>query len=620
MSDPATFRLLAAAVYFVPALLWAVFAQSIWGFLRKRRPRSRAFVVLFIVGGLIALHYALWVLIALARSRATRVALLAASDADTAVLLGLGQHFARRWPVRADPPRPGWLGVNYGVAALAAIVFVLADLGTLALPGATSFVPFTAYLLAMAALTVWDVQRLARSGAWQPGRLDEATSADVIALALGFALVAATVAADSLGGATRRLLGGGPCRAAHALARAGRARVLPARARGAGASPAAPRRRLPPRGRRGRHPRRLRARAARGGVGALGEGPPAARLREEPLSRPAPAPHRGAHRGGRGRDRPGGEPAPALGPRAGPHRSPARELQRRGRPGDRRDRRSARPRARRGRVARAHGRGRALARARREACRHRRAGGTHRARDPEPGHRRPEPRAAARARARRALRPRAPPHPGRARARRAAGRGAPPLRAPRGLPLRARRSGRARPGDAGGVPPPPRGGRRDAGARAGGRRHRARRPREAPPGARQPARERARRHDRRGRRATHALGRGRQRARCRRARGARQRPRCAGGRVAAPLRAVLLDEAERYGPRARDRAAHDRGARPPDRGARGARAPPRRERRAGPGRVARAVTASGLLAASLYLVPALLWAIIARQLWAYLRT
>src|SRR5437016_4448699 len=229
MSDPATFRLLAAAVYFVPALLWAVFAQSIWGFLRKRRPRSRAFVVLFIVGGLVALHYALWVLIALARSRATRVALLAASDADTAVLLALGRHFARLWPVRADPPRPGWLGVNYGVAALAAIVFVLADLGTLALPGATSFVPFTAYLLAMAALTVWDVQRLARSGAWQPGRLDEATSADVIALALGFALVAATVAADSLGGATRRLLAGGgasPALVASVLLHAGAGLVV----------------------------------------------------------------------------------------------------------------------------------------------------------------------------------------------------------------------------------------------------------------------------------------------------------------------------------------------------------------------------------------------------------
>src|SRR2546428_1556620 len=51
MSDPATFRLVGAAVYFVPALLWAVFAQSIWGFLHRRGPRSRVFVVLFIVGG-----------------------------------------------------------------------------------------------------------------------------------------------------------------------------------------------------------------------------------------------------------------------------------------------------------------------------------------------------------------------------------------------------------------------------------------------------------------------------------------------------------------------------------------------------------------------------------------
>src|SRR5437867_10827946 len=32
------------------------------------------------------------------------------------------------------------------------------------------------------------------------------------------------------------------------------------------------------------------------------------------------------------------------------------------------------------------------------------------------------------------------------------------------------------------------------------------------------------------------------------------------------------------------------------------------------------MTASGLLVAILYLLPALLWAIIARQLWAYLRT
>src|SRR3989454_12772723 len=140
MSDPASFRLAAAAVLFVPALLWAVFARSIWGFLHKRRPRSRVFVVLLALSCLLALHYVLWTLLVLAPSRSTRVLLLAASDLGAAALLAVGRHLARVWPVRADPPRPAWLAVNYGAAAVAASVFVLADLGVLALPGATAFV------------------------------------------------------------------------------------------------------------------------------------------------------------------------------------------------------------------------------------------------------------------------------------------------------------------------------------------------------------------------------------------------------------------------------------------------------------------------------------------------
>src|SRR5712692_8320171 len=200
MNDPATFRLIAATVLFVPALLWAVFAGDIWGFLHKHRPRSRAFLVLLALGCLLALHYVLWTLLVLAPSRSARVLLLAASDLGAAALLAVGRHLARVWPVRADPPRPAWLGVNYGGAAVAASVFVLTDLGALTLPGATAFVPFTAYLFAMGALTVWDVQRLARRGAWQPGRFDEYSSADAIALGLGFAALVATLVVDLLAG------------------------------------------------------------------------------------------------------------------------------------------------------------------------------------------------------------------------------------------------------------------------------------------------------------------------------------------------------------------------------------------------------------------------------------
>jgi len=55
---------------------------------------------------------------------------------------------------------------------------------------------------------VWDVQRLAHRGAWQPGRFDEYSSADAIALGLGFAALVATLVVDGLGGATGRLLAG----------------------------------------------------------------------------------------------------------------------------------------------------------------------------------------------------------------------------------------------------------------------------------------------------------------------------------------------------------------------------------------------------------------------------
>ena len=117
MSDPATFRLAAAAVLFVPALLWGVFARDIGGFLHKRRPRSRAFVVLLALACLLALHYVLWTLLVLAPSRSARVLLLAASDLGAALLLAVGRHLARVWPVRADAPRPAWLAGTYATRA-----------------------------------------------------------------------------------------------------------------------------------------------------------------------------------------------------------------------------------------------------------------------------------------------------------------------------------------------------------------------------------------------------------------------------------------------------------------------------------------------------------------------
>src|SRR5205823_6031093 len=92
----------------------------------------------------------------------------------------------------------------------------------------------------------------------------------------------------------------------------------------------------------------------------------------------------------------------------------------------------------------------------------------------------------------------------------------------------------------------------------------ARRPGQAPRGARQPARERARCA---GDVPLAATGHGRrpQRGGGREPLGHGQRPRRPRRRAAAPLRALLLHQAERDGPRSRDRAPCGRGPRRADR-------------------------------------------------------
>src|SRR5436309_1220872 len=133
MSDPPTFRLLAAAVLFVPALLWAVFARDIWGFLHKRPPRSRVFVILFSLGSLFALHYVLWTLLVLAPSRSTRVLLLAASDLGAAALLAVDRLAGATGRLlagegSASPAVAANVLLHAGTGLLIAVPFAVRDL------------------------------------------------------------------------------------------------------------------------------------------------------------------------------------------------------------------------------------------------------------------------------------------------------------------------------------------------------------------------------------------------------------------------------------------------------------------------------------------------------------
>src|SRR2546422_3426867 len=88
VSDPATFQLIAAGLTFIPALVWAVMAQTISSFTRKRGSKGAVQRVLFALTCLVATHYALWSLFPLLaahlRGGGNRLTafLLAAGDAN----------------------------------------------------------------------------------------------------------------------------------------------------------------------------------------------------------------------------------------------------------------------------------------------------------------------------------------------------------------------------------------------------------------------------------------------------------------------------------------------------------------------------------------------------------
>jgi len=209
VSDPATFQLIAAALTFIPALVWAVMAQAISRFTRKRGSKGTVQRVLLALTCLVAMHYALWSLFPLLashlRGEGNRLSavLLAASDTNVVALMAAARHFVLLWPIRAEAPRRGWLAVNYGSALVAATFFVLADLRIVHLPehGLLGFFAlFTGYFVVLAALCMQDVFRLARCGAWRPGRLAEHSLADALTAALGFLCVLAGVLAPGARG------------------------------------------------------------------------------------------------------------------------------------------------------------------------------------------------------------------------------------------------------------------------------------------------------------------------------------------------------------------------------------------------------------------------------------
>src|SRR5262245_3395520 len=186
--------LMVAALYGVPAIVWAIITQQMWGYVRLRRPESRAFRLMPLVGGAFVLHYGILVMLVLAppglpidpweqvrghRNLATEVTWL--------LIVSLLRHLVHLLPIPERRPSVAWLTVNYGLAALAATADAWVRLRTGASPEAQTGAHhiFEATFTLLVLLSIVDLWRVARPGVWGPEHAGEPRRPDLILIVAG---------------------------------------------------------------------------------------------------------------------------------------------------------------------------------------------------------------------------------------------------------------------------------------------------------------------------------------------------------------------------------------------------------------------------------------------------
>ena len=120
--------LAAAALYSVPAVVWAIIAHRQWWYVRLRRPRSLGFRMLPLVALAFAAHYTLLLALTLAPlglhddpSRSAQPPIAVVWEGSWLVVVALLRHLLRLLPIPERRPSSGWLAANYGLAAAASI-------------------------------------------------------------------------------------------------------------------------------------------------------------------------------------------------------------------------------------------------------------------------------------------------------------------------------------------------------------------------------------------------------------------------------------------------------------------------------------------------------------------
>jgi signal transduction histidine kinase len=202
---PETFRLVCAASHFVPAALWGTIAHDLWYWLRHRRPQGAFPRVLLALASVTTLHYATWTTAALVRGHMQgpsllRATLMSITDSSVVVLIALARHVGVMWGRREVTA--AWFAVNYSLAAAMLTVAVLTEFSVLKVTAGQAYTAYSLYMLALGVAAVFDFRRDAKPGAWRPGGLWQARSADIAVLGTALVLIAVHQVIPALVGTT----------------------------------------------------------------------------------------------------------------------------------------------------------------------------------------------------------------------------------------------------------------------------------------------------------------------------------------------------------------------------------------------------------------------------------
>ena len=199
MSDVVEFRYVAAALFAIPGLIFAIMARQLWEYRRIAHSSSHLIRVAPIVTTVLTLDILTHVLAALlppeASASLTAHVVTALLDTTGFASLAVCRHVLRVIPIPERPPSAGWHALNYGVTAVAAVVVFVAR----AVPGVPAFwehamhVGGHAYLGVLSVLCIVELLRVARPSAWGPDAAGELRRPDLV-LMLGLVAVTVTTA------------------------------------------------------------------------------------------------------------------------------------------------------------------------------------------------------------------------------------------------------------------------------------------------------------------------------------------------------------------------------------------------------------------------------------------